>query len=797
MQFSEHWLRTWINPAIDRAELVRLLTGLGHELDAMSPVAGVFMGVCVGLVLSAVQHPDADRLRVCTVQVEEGAEPLQIVCGAANARAGLKVAVAQIGAELDGGQFKIKRSRLRGVESQGMLCSASELGLAETSEGILELSPEAPLGQDLRVYLDLDDVSIRLDLTPNRGDCLSVRGIARELSLKTEAVLQMPFEKAKFVIDPKMVSPDVQIEDKSACGRYLGRLIQGIDNQNLTPLWMQERLRRSGLRSISPVVDVGNYVMLELGQPLHAFDAAKLQGTIQVRKAKAGEQLQLLDGKTIQLDPSSLVISDEHKALALAGVMGGQESAVSADTSSLFLESAFFTPLALAAQARRYGLHSDAAHRFERGVDPELAALALERATDLLISIVGGQAGPVIEQISEQALPKSTEIKLRAARIKRILGIEFPKERVSFILKALGMQVAEDPDGWRLTVPSFRSDLSLEIDLIEELARVQGYEHIPNTLSLQTFQTPKETLARAISKDLSAVLIARDYQELVSYSFVDPNLEASLFPDRISLKLANPISPELSQMRTSLWPGLLRAAIYNQNRQQERLRFYEWGVAYQEFAGQLTESSIFAGLVAGPRADLQWGQPAATIDFFDLKADVEALLGSLKIAQDCDFRPQALACLHPGQSASIYHQDRLLGHMGALHPDLKRKWDLKGEIFLFELDLQPLKLASLPRFATLSKYPAIRRDLAFTLPLEVDYEKVKAILRVQPKAFEISDLKLFDVYQGPGVAAGEKSFAVALILQHPDRTLVDDEVNAWLENRIQALSQELGAVLRR
>ncbi len=806
MQFSENWLRTWVNPAISTAKMIELFTALGHELDECTPVADTFSNVVVGEVLVVMPHPDADKLRVCTVSVSSDCHPcesrdpgskeklLNIVCGASNVRPGLKVAVALIGAELKGGEIKIKRSKLRGVESEGMLCSAVELGLAESSEGIMELPFDAPLGNHLRDYLQLDDQAIRLDLTPNRGDCLSVRGLARELALISGTVMHSPFSTPAIEIK-NQTTPQVFIDDILSCGRYVGRIISGIDNTGATPLWLKERLRRSGLRSISPVVDVTNYVLLELGQPLHAFDANKLQGHIHVRKAKAGETLALLDGKNIELDPSTLVIADDHRALALAGIMGGTDSAVDANTHTIFLESAYFTPLALAGQARRYGLHTDSAHRFERGVDWQLQHKALDRATELLLAISGGIAGQIVEVTSDLALPNLLSLSLRKARVQRILGFNIDEEEIENILHGLGMHVVLQGDKWQVEVPSFRADIREEIDLIEEIVRVYGYDRIPPHLPMQVLMPVKHS-DRTSDQYLSTWLMGRGYQELITYSFVDQKNELFLFPEAAPLALQNPISAELGVMRTSLWQGLLQAVRYNQNRQQERIRFFEIGKVYTKPDQHIQEKWQIAGVMTGLRVPLQWGASQEKVDFFDLKGDVEALLEQFHLGLECTFKAENSPCLHPRQSVALYQQGKKIGVLGALHPAIAAKWDLIGPVLMFELDLEALTLATLPKFATLSKYPAVRRDLAFTLAEGVPYGRVEAVIRSQKAPFELMDVRLFDVYQGQGVATHHKSLAIALILQHRERTLIDEEINDWMAKVVHALSTDLGAVLR-
>lgn len=816
MQFSENWLRSWVNPAISSEKLIALLTALGHELDECTPVADDFSNVMIGEVLTVNPHPDADKLRVCLVKVPPHEKAFQIVCGASNVRAGLKVAVAMVGAELSGGKVKIKQSRLRGVESAGMLCSANELGLADGSEGILELPEDAPLGENLRHYLHLDDKAIRLDLTPNRGDCLSVQGLARELAIASGESFVSPLTKAAIKTE-KQATPQVFIDDALSCGRYAGRIISGMDNTLQTPLWLKERLRRSGLRSLSPVVDITNYVMLELGQPLHAFDADALQGNIHVRKARTGEKLTLLDGKIIALEANDPIIADDHKALALAGVMGGLDSAAQLTTKNIFLESAYFTPLALAGVARRYGLHTDSSHRFERGVDWQLQTIALERATELVLSICGGKAAPIVE-VTADALPTEIHITLSKNRITRILGVAIDDTAVEAILCGLGMSLEHNKEGWRIVAPSFRADITTEIDLIEEIARVYGYDRIPYHHPQQVLMPKADNQQQQLIAQVSLDLMARSYQELITYSFVDKKKEALLFPDRTPLPLHNPISADLAVMRTSLWQGLLQAVQYNQNRQQDRMRFFEIGKVYipliagshawldraategypypESLIEDMHEEMHVAGVIGGQRWPLQWGFKGQKVDFFDIKGDVEALLQQFKLLEKCTFKAENSPCLHPKQALAIYHDHEKIGELGALHPSLLTEFDIIGPVFVFELKLEALSLATLPRFATLSKYPAIRRDLAFTVSNEVNYERIEAVIRSQKAPFEIVAIRVFDVYQGPGVASDQKSIAVAILLQHQERTLVDDEVNDWMAKVVNALAAELAAVLR-
>ncbi|MCA1805532.1 MAG: phenylalanine--tRNA ligase subunit beta [Xanthomonadaceae bacterium] len=592
MKFSEQWLREWVNPPVTAAELAEQLTMAGLEVDSVTPVAGDFSGVVVGEVLSAEPHPDADKLRVC--KVNAGAEPLQIVCGAPNVSVGMKVSTALIGALLPG-DFKIKKSKLRGVESSGMLCSARELGLSEDAAGLMALPADAPVGTDIRAYLGLNDTCIEVDLTPNRGDCLGMAGIAREIGVLNRCAVAGPgMDPVPATI--KDTFP-VRVSAPEDCPRYLGRVIRGIDPSAATPLWMQEKLRRGGIRSLGPVVDVTNYVLLELGQPMHAFDLATLSGGIEVRHARAGEQLTLLDEKVIELDTGSLLIADADKPLALAGIMGGAGSGVSDCTDSLFLECAFFTPARIAGRARHYGLHTDSSHRFERGVDYLLQHRALERATALLLALVGGQAGPVIEVTSETQLPRVAPIHLRAARLQRLLGLRPDDATVEDILTRLGMDVQAGEGGWQVTPPTFRFDVTLEADLIEEIGRVYGYNRLPSSAFQAALVMRPAPEDRVPLRRLRDLLVNRGYQEAVTYSFVDPEIQGLVTPDLVPVPLANPISSELSVMRTSLWQGLLRTLQHNLNRQQRRVRIFEHGLkAAPLVSGRFPVSPRCAGI---------------------------------------------------------------------------------------------------------------------------------------------------------------------------------------------------------
>jgi phenylalanyl-tRNA synthetase beta chain len=789
MKFSERWLREWVNPPISTAELAQQLTMAGLEVDSVTEAAPPFDGVVVGRVLSVEPHPDAEKLRVCAVDVG-GTEPLRIVCGAPNVHPGMHAPAALVGAVLPG-ELRIKKAKLRGVESSGMLCSAKELGLSEAAEGLMELPADATPGTDLRAWLGLDDRIVEVDLTPNRSDCLGIAGIAREVGALNRCALHAP------TLDPVPAGIDdtfpVELTAAEECPRYVGRVIRGVNVGALTPLWMQERLRRSGIRSLGPVVDVTNYVLLELGQPLHAFDLAQLEGGIRVRRAAAGEHLTLLDGREIELDPQTLVIADHRRVLAMAGVMGGRDSGVEPGTRDLFLESAFFTPHAIAGRARAYGLHTESSHRFERGVDPQLQRRAAERATALLLQICGGQAGPVIEVVAEANLPAREPIGLRSARLRAVLGLDLPADEVGEILARLGMTVERPGADWHVTPPSFRFDIGIEVDLIEELARVYGYDRLPSTRPQAPLAIAPQPEARVGLERLRRVLVDRGFQEAITYSFVDPALQRRVDPGQEPIALANPLSAELAVMRTSLWPGLLRAVQHNQNRQQPRVRLFESGLRFLRDSGGVRQDTWLAGVVTGSAQPEQWGEPQRPVDFFDLKGDVEALC---ELAGDgWGFIPARHPALHPGQSARIERGGAPAGWIGALHPAIEHELDLSGPVLLFELDLTSLQQTRLPRFAELSRFPAIRRDIAVVVDESVSAAAVQECIRLAAGGL-LQSLTLFDVYRGKGLDSGKKSLALALILQDCSRTLKDTDVDAVIAQVVKRLSRELDAALR-
>ena len=789
MKISQNWLQEWVNPQVDTEAFCATITMAGLEVDSVEPAAGEFTKIVVARVNSIEKHPDADKLNVC--KVDAGGEELQIVCGASNVREGLMVACATIGAVLPG-NFKIKKSKLRGVESFGMLCSEKEMGLADQADGLMELPEDAPVGTDIREYLQLDDTVIEVDLTPNRSDCLSVEGVAREVA----TLYQCEMKTVEAVKVPVGIDDTfkVSVSATQACPRYMGRVIRDVNVTATTPLWMLEKLRRSGIRGLGPAVDVTNYVMLELGQPMHAFDLDVLKGGIQVRMAQAGEKITLLDEKEITTTENTLLIADANKPLALAGIMGGLGSGVTDDTKNIFLEAAHFNPLAIAGKAREYGLHTDSSHRFERGVDAELPARALERATQLLIEICGGQAGPVVDQTAKADLPKREPIQLRLERINRVLGIRFEAKEVESILSMLGMDLTKEKGGWKVTAPGFRFDIAIEADLIEEIIRIHGYNNIPRTMP--SYQPTMKPLAEAdISlQRVKDALVERGYYEAISYSFVDPKWQSAINPDITPVKLANPISGDLSVMRTSIWPGLLKAMQHNLNRQQPRVRLFETGLTFVQQGGELVQHAKVAGALTGNVFAEQWSSEDRKVTFFDAKADLEAIL-SLGDEKNISFEKASHPALHPGQTAQIFKENQAIGWIGALHPNTRKILDIDPAVYVFEVDQKALLNGAVPSFKALSKFPEVRRDLAILVKQEIAVDElVKSIKSVTSDIFQ--EIHLFDVYTGKGIEDGLKSVALGLILQGFSSTLTDDDVEKEITRIITVLNDRYGATLR-
>ncbi len=791
MQISESWLREWVNPALTTQQLGHQLTMAGLEVDALQMVAPPFNNVFVGEVLSVEAHPQADRLRVTTINVAQ-AEPLQIVCGAPNVRVGLKVIVATLGAKLPN-NIDIKRAKLRGVESFGMLCAAQELGLSPATEGLLELPVDAPVGANIRDYLQLDDITMEFGITPNRGDCLSVLGMAREVAAFNKLSLCQPVMLPVSAAHTHVVSVDLQSE---ACPRYVARVIKGINPNSASPEWLVRKLARSGIATLGAVVDVTNYILMELGQPMHAFDLTKIEGGIVVREAQAGEKLTLLNKQTVELRAGALLIADHQKPLALAGIMGGDESAVSDSTVDILLESAFFQPLALAGKARSYGLHTDSSHRFERGVDFNLQRQAIERATQLIIEIAGGSAGEVIEAILPNALPTRLPINLRLAKISQVLGFDLPATQVEDILLALGMTLEKQADAWLVTAPSYRFDISIEADLIEELARVYGYDNLPTQKPQFSFELAPQPEVLS-TQQIKELLVGMGYQEAITFSFVDPKLQQILDPQRQTLSLANPISSELSTMRTTLWAGLLSAVAYNQNRQQSRVRLFEVGSRFlPQPDGSLVQEVMLSGVITGEVLPEAWGNKSAVVDFFDLKGNVESILALTGASDTVRFKTANHPALHTGQTAALVDsQDNIIGYLGKLHPQVQQSLDVQGSVYVFELLLAPLLNAKLPKFSELSRFPSLRRDIAVVLDASIQAADVLKTAREAGSEL-LQNVWLFDVYQGAGIAENKRSLAIGTHWQHNDRTLQDEEVKAGLQAIVDALEKQHNAVLR-
>ena len=781
MRVSRAWLESMVATGWDARTLSHRLTMAGFEVEAELPVAGAFHSVVVGRVLACEPHPGADRLKVATVDAGTG-ENLTIVCGASNVRAGITVPVALVGAELPGG-VKIKRAKLRGVESSGMLCSGRELAIGEDAEGLMELSGELPVGANLREVLELDDVIFEVNFTPNRGDALSV--------LSGQPITMPPDVRVEASCDDTVA---VTLSAAGA-GRFAGRVLKGLDPSARTPAWMVERLRRAGQRSLGPLVDVTNYVMLELGQPMHAYDRRCIDGAIDVRTARAGETLTLLDGKTLTLADDVMVIADATGPVGLAGIMGGEKSGIAPDTTDVFLEVAWFAPAAIAGRARRHGLLTDASQRFERGVDPAGQERAIERASALLLAIAGGEAGPIVLTESRAELPVRKPITLRQRSIRRLIGIDIDAQRVAEILDALGLHAQAVPDGWSVVPPSWRFDIALEADLIEELARVYGYNEIPE-IDAVTPSVPVIPSERVTSDERYARLLAdRGYFEAINYTVVDPGVQRAVFPQAAALALANPLSSELAEMRVSLWPGLLQNLRSNARRQADRIRLFEIGSRFVVTDGELTEIATLAGIAWGRAQAEQWGVASVAVDFYDVKCDVEAVLGASHDAPAFAFRPAALGCLHPGRTAAVYRGDVLAGHIGELHPELASTLGVDGNAYLFELDLNVINVSQLPVAKEISRFPHLRRDIAVVVDESTTFNELQQSVTVSAAGL-LRELKVFDVYRGKGIESGRKSVALGLILQETSRTLTDAEADAVVMDVLSALQRNLNAVLR-
>jgi len=791
MKVSELWLREWVNPKLSAEDIKEKLTMAGLEVDALTPVAGAFDKVVVAKVLSTKQHPDADKLSLCDVECSPG-EIVKIVCGASNVRAGLKVALATIGAKLPN-DFVIKEAKLRGELSQGMLCSATELGLSDSSEGILELPEDAPIGMNFRDFMQLDDNVFDVDLTPNRADCFSVLGVARELSVLTDMPLSRP--ETPEISDTIETVMSVELQVPAACPKFVTRVVKGINKNAVTPLWMKERLRRAGLRCIHPAVDVTNYVMIELGQPMHAFDINKIEGALVVRNSRPDEALTLLNGQELNLDKPTLIVADAVKPLSLAGVMGGATSEVTDDTSDVLFECAYFDPIAIANIARHYRIHSDTSMRYERGVDYQLQKTAVMRASYLLKTIAGGEFGPIVETIDKSAMPKPNHINFNPDKVLKLTGVTVPSAKMQTIFQHLEMQVDASNPMWSITVPSHRFDISLDVDCVEEIVRVNGYHHLKGEKIATDVKIGSLSDVEMLSQQLSRYFEARGFNETISYSFIDPEFQALFSDNKETLQLVNPISAELSEMRMSLWPGLLASMLFNLNRQQTTLKLFECGVKFEKIDGKIIETPTLAVLMAGDAHPLSWNEKNRNLDFYDLKGEVEALLTHLKYKHIC-FEVSQHPALHPGQSATITSEGKLLGVMGVLHPKLTAMLDLEKEIILLELNLKALGKSPVCQYQAVSKFPQIRRDLSFLIRQDVTAAAVEASVKQAVKGNRLKQFSVFDVYLGEHIPEGFKSLAISMLLQDDSKTLVEDEINLLINAILKKLTYDFNIQLR-
>lgn len=794
MKFSESWLREWVKPAINSEELAHQITMAGLEVDEVAPVAGEFTGVKVGKVVECGQHPDADKLRVTKIDIGEE-ELLDIVCGASNCRLGLTVAVATVGAVLPG-NFKIKKAKLRGVPSHGMLCSFSELGIDVESDGILELPEGSTLGMDVRELLELNDVAIDVDLTANRADCFSIRGLAREVGVLNRADVVEPTIEAVATSIEDTVS--IEVKATEACPRYLSRVIKNVNAKAETPIWMQEKLRRCGIRSIDAIVDITNYVMLEQGQPMHAFDLAKIDGGIVVRMAEQDEKLTLLDGNEAKLNNNTLVIADQNKALAIAGIFGGQESGVTSETTDIMLECAFFAPDHIRGRARAYGLHTDSSLRFERGVDSTLQATAMERATQLLVELCGGEVAPISAAESDADLPTANTVELRRSKLDGLLGHHIPSTDVVEILARLGCVVETTDTGWTATSPSWRFDIAIEQDLIEEVGRIYGYNNIPNQAPVAALNMNDHKEANQPLKRVRDLLVDRGYHEAITYSFVEPEQQKLIVPEIEPLILPFPISADMSAMRLSLWTGLINTVVHNQKRQQPRVRLFESGLRFipeESAENGMRQEMMLAGIIAGTRGEEHWDIATNTVDFFDLKGDLEAVLELTANELAYEFKAAKHPALHPGQTAAIVVGGKEVGFIGTVHPELERKFGLNGRTIMFEIEWDAINTRVIPEAAAVSKFPANRRDIAIVADEAIASGDIVAECLASGGEL-LTSAKLFDVYRGQGVEDGKKSLAIALTLQSVERTLEEADITSAVDAIVAAIGEKFSATLR-
>jgi phenylalanyl-tRNA synthetase beta chain len=790
MKFSENWLREFVNPAVDSETLMHQLTMAGLEVDGNESACLPFDGLVVAEVKSVSKHPDADKLSICEVDCGEK-DLLTIVCGAKNVKQGLRTILAKVGASLANKQ-KLEPVALKGVTSYGMLCSASEIGLGEANEGIIELSDTEEVGKPLSEIIDINDNVIDISLTPNRGDCFCIKGIAREVAVFNNIDL------AESAIEPVNVtskaSRNIKLTAKAECPHYVGRIIENVDASVISPLWLTEKLRRSGVRSINVVVDITNFVMLELGQPMHAFDNDLLKGDIDVRYAAANEKLKLLDESEHQLNSDTLLISDDSSPLAMAGVMGGFDSAVTTESRNIFLESAFFTPESIIGESRKYGLHTESSHRFERGVDPQLQQKAIERASQLILQLCGGDAGTVIEASSKDDLPENSQVILRESQIKRVLGIELDEQFVTNTFSKLGMDVKYNKNQWFIIPPSHRFDINIEVDLIEELARIYSYDAINVATPSNHLSMRQPNPIHTAVKQIREILINRDYQEVITYSFIDPKISKQLNNKEESLVLSNPIAPELSEMRASLIPGLLNSLQYNIKRQQDRVRLFETGLVF-EGSDDLKQNYHVAGLIYGNLYEKQWDIDNSSTDFYSLKNDVETILFSTVETSRLEFKQSQSEKLHPGQAVTVIIDGVEAGYFGQLHPKIAAKLELKGSIYLFDFEVKYLNKKEVLKFRSISRFPSVKRDISIVIDEEIPLADVLSIVRNNATE-ALSNLELFDVYQGEGIEKKKKSLALGLTFQVTSGTLTDEEVESIMGKVLDGLYNKFGAKLR-
>jgi phenylalanyl-tRNA synthetase beta chain len=797
MKFSEQWLREWVNPDVDSQQLMDQLTMAGLEVDGSEPVASGFAGVVVGEIIEAEAHPEADKLSVCQVAGHPDGD-MQVVCGAPNARVGIKVPFALIGANLPGKDkegnpvvLEIKQASLRGVESSGMLCGAEELGMESEQDGLLELPAELEVGTDLRQAMNLDDSSIEVDLTPNRGDCFSIRGIARDIGVVNRQLVTEPDIPSVTPASDKTFS--VKIENTERCPRYAGRVISGVDVTRPSPLWLQEKLRRSGIRSIDAVVDITNYVMLELGQPMHAFDLDKLDGGIVVREASGKEKIALLNDEEVEPATGTLLIADASSPLALAGIMGGKDSAVSENTKNLFLEAAHFEPVAMAGKARELGLHTDSSLRFERGVDPELPSIAIERATALLMEITGGEPGPL--ELQDHLESRNREVTLTRSRLDSYLGVELEETEVSEMLQLLGMSCSFSGEQWVVSVPSWRFDVAIEVDLVEEIARIYGYNRLPVTsvtADIELAEKPETSLPR---DQISLCLCDLGYQEAITYSFVDPDSQQALGLSDGQIEVMNPISTDMGVMRTSLLPGLLHAAKYNLNRQQDKVSFFELGLVFSSLNDEMSQKPVLGMLATGPRWPENWAGSSQPVDFYDIKSDLEAVMSLSCSPDQLLFEAGDVNGLHPGQTALINLDGSQIGFMGALHPQQQGNLGFDHPVIYVQMDVGAITTTQVPVFEPLSKFPEIRRDIAVLIDKDLPVSAVRDKVLMAAGGY-LQELKVFDVYSGEGIDPQRKSVGLGLTFQAKSRTLTDSEITDLVGGVVEALEQQFQAELR-